>query len=297
MLLRAGEAEFDLDDTPMIVGIVNATPDSFSDGDAEGVEHASAKAEELARQGADMIEVGGESNVSNRPSVAAEEEIQRVVPAVEAAAKTGLPVAIDTYKPAVASAAIAAGATVVNDISGLADPAMLEVIADSGAGAVLMHTETPPKTVRWEEDLYPDGVGVHLLRFFERRLDELERAGISSDRVALDPGPDFSKTPRQTVEALRALTDLMVLDRPVYLAVSRKDFIGALTHSTPSQRSPGTFAAIASGISSCGRLLRVHDVAATRQFLTIWEALNSGSIDIPPDLRIDEAVRREQGDS
>lgn len=297
MLLRAGDRTFDLTRKALIVGIVNATPDSFSDKDPKGIEHAARRASELAEQGADVIEVGGESNVSNRPAVEAAEEIERVTPAVAAAAETGLTVAIDTYKPAVARAAIEAGATIVNDISGLGDPEMHRVIAESGAGAVLMHTETPPKEVRWDEGLYPDGLAVHLKRFFEERLADLIAAGVSAEQVSLDPGPDFAKTPRQTVEALRALKEVAELGRPVYLAVSRKDFIGALTQTRPSERGPGTFAALASGLLSCGRLLRVHDVVATRRFLTIWEALNDPDAEVPEDLRIDDSVRREQGDA
>lgn len=296
MLFRAGDTTFDLTSKALIVGIVNATPDSFSDGDPKGIEHAEQRAIELAEQGADVIEVGGESNVSNRPAVDSEEEIERVVPAVRAAAATGLAVAIDTYKPAVAQAAIEAGATIVNDISGLGDPEMHQVIAASGVGTVLMHTETPPKEVRWEEDLYPDGLSTHLMRFFSERLESLAEAGITAEQVSLDPGPDFAKTPRQTVEALRALSDVADLGRPVYLAVSRKDFIGALTHTRPSERAPGTYAALASGLLSCGRLLRVHDVVGTRRFLTVWEALNDPEVEIPADLRIDDSVRREQGD-
>ena len=297
MLLRAGDQTFDLTRKALIVGIVNATPDSFSDRDPKGIEHAERRAAELAGQGADVIEVGGESNVSNRPAVDGAEEIERVTPAVKAAAETGLTVAIDTYKPAVARAAIEAGATIVNDISGLGDPEMHQVVAESGAAAVLMHTETPPKQVRWDEDLYPDGMANHLKRFFERRLEDLAAAGVSAEQIALDPGPDFAKTPRQTVEALRALGEVAELDRPVYLAVSRKDFIGALTHTRPSERGPGTYAALASGLLSCGRLLRVHDVVGTRRFLTIWEALNDPDLTVPEDLRIDDAVRREQGDA
>jgi dihydropteroate synthase len=296
MLFRARDKTFDLTNKALIVGIVNATPDSFSDGDPMGIEHAERRATELAEQGADVIEVGGESNVSNRPAVEADEEIERVVPAVEAAAATGLAVAIDTYKPPVAAAAIEAGATIVNDISGLGDPLMHELVASTGAGTVLMHTETPPKQVRWEEDLYPEGLSVHLTRFFEDRLATLAAAGIGAEQVALDPGPDFAKTPRQTVESLRALSEISVLGRPVYLAVSRKDFIGALTHTRPSERGPGTYAALASGLLSCGRLLRVHDVVGTRRFLTVWEALNDPAFEVPADLRIDDAVRREQGD-
>lgn len=296
MLFRAGDTTFDLTSKALIVGIVNATPDSFSDGDPEGIAHAEKRATELAEQGADVIEVGGESNVSNRPAVDAAEEVERVVPAVKAAASTGLTVAIDTYKPAVARAAIEAGATIVNDISGLGDPEMHQVIAESGVGTVLMHTETPPKKVRWEEDLYPNGLSAHLTQFFGERMETLTQAGIAAEQVSLDPGPDFAKTPRQTVEALRALDEVAGLGRPVYLAVSRKDFIGALTHTRPSERAPGTYAALASGLRSCGRLLRVHDVLGTRRFLTVWEALNRPDMDIPADLRIDDAVRREQGD-
>lgn len=296
MLLRTRDQELDLTHRAAIVGIVNATPDSFSDGDPRGVERAAERARELADQGADLIEVGGESNVSNRPAVDATEEIERVSPAVSAAAETGLPVVIDTYKPAVAAAALDAGASIVNDISGFADPEMAPLCAREGAGVVLMHTETPPKQVRWDEDLYPEGVEPQMMEFFELGLERLAEAGVERDRVALDPGPDFAKTPHQTVEALRALPAIGELGRPVYLAVSRKDFIGALTGKRPKERGAGTFAAIAVALESCGRLLRVHDVAATRDFLTVWEALR-GDRDVPTDLRIDESVRRDQAPS
>ncbi|HZJ28433.1 MAG TPA: dihydropteroate synthase, partial [Solirubrobacterales bacterium] len=273
-----------------VVGIVNATPDSFSDSGPRGTEAAIERGLAHLEHGAAVIEVGGESNVSNRPPVPAAEEAARVIPVIERLVDAGAVISIDTHKPEVARQALAAGAAIVNDISGLAGPAgeMIEVCAEGDAGVVLMHTETPPKTPRWEEDLYPDGMATHLRRFFEERLRALAAAGIPRERVILDPGPDFAKTPRQTVEALRALPTLHDLGCEVMLAVSRKDFIGALTGRPPRRREAGTYAALAAGLAAGADLLRVHDVTGTVEFLRVWEALVDGE-EVPADLRIADA--------
>lgn len=242
--------------------------------------------------GAGVIEIGGESNVTNRPAVTAEVEIERVLPVVEAAVTAGAIVSIDTYKPEVADAALRAGAAIVNDISGSGNREMLAVCASHGAAMVLMHTEVPPKTQRWDEDLFPEGVIERQLAFFEDRLAALEAAGIGRERVVIDPGPDFGKTPAQTVESLRGLPRLAELGCPIMLAVSRKDFIGAITHRPPSRRAGGTFAALAYGIEHGARLLRVHDVEGTVDFLRVWRALR-GEEEVPAGLRIAEEIRRE----
>jgi len=173
---------------------------------------------------------------------------------------------------------------------------MIGLCAEFGAGVVVMHTETPPKTPLWQEDLYPQGVKARLTEFFEGRIAALEAAGVSRDRVILDPGPDFAKTPRQTVEALRALPAVVAFGCPVMLAVSRKDFIGAITGRRPREREAGTYAAIAAGLDAGATVLRVHDVAGTADFLRVRAALN-GADEVSAELRIDEQVRREPASS
>lgn len=275
-----------------MVGVVNATPDSFSDRGDRSTEGSIRQVEQHLEDGAGIIEIGGESNVTNRPAVSAEIEAERILPVVEAAVAAGATVSVDTYKPAVADAALRAGAAIVNDISGGGNRELLEVCAGFGSGVVLMHTEVPPKSQIWDEGLYPDGIANHQQRFFRERLADLEAAGITPEQVVIDPGPDFAKTPRQTIDALRGLDGLAALGRPIMLAVSRKDFIGAVTHRRPSGRGAGTFAALGWGLDHGARLLRVHDVAGTVDFLRIRAAL-SGQDEVDPALRIADDIRRE----
>jgi dihydropteroate synthase len=290
-LLRTAKGEVDVEH-PVIVGVVNATPDSFSDRGDRSTAGSIRQVEEHLENGARIIEIGGESNVTNRPAVAPEEEIERILPVVEAAAAAAAVISIDTYKPAVAAAALENGAAIVNDISGGGNLDLMGVAAGAGAGVVLMHTVVEPKTQIWDESAYPEGITAHQLEFFERRLESLDEIGISREQVVIDPGPDFGKTPRQTVDALRGLPELCQLGCPVMLAVSRKDFIGAINHRRPSERAPGTFAALAFGLDCGGRLLRVHDVAGTRDFLRVRAALR-GQAEVDPALRIAEDIRRE----
>jgi dihydropteroate synthase len=280
-------------DRPVVVGVVNATPDSFSDRGDRSTAGSIRQVERHIEDGAGIIEIGGESNVTNRPAVSAEEELERVLPVVEAAVSLGATVSIDTYKPEVAAGAIEAGASIVNDISGTGSGEMVDLCAASGTMMVVMHTEVPPKTQRWDEGLYPDGVTERQVGFFRERLDRLAAGGVPADRVILDPGPDFGKTPRQTVESLQGIPRLLELGCPVMLAVSRKDFVGALTGRRPSERASGTLAAIAVGLDLGATVLRVHDVAGTVDFLKVRSAL-TGETTVPADLRIDESIRREK---
>jgi dihydropteroate synthase len=289
--LRVGGGEIDVS-SPLVVGIANATPDSFSDSGERTPAAWIRNALACYEAGAAIVEVGGESNVSNRPPVPAAEEIARIEPVVAALVEAGAVVTIDTHRVETARAAIAAGASIVNDISGLRDPAMIEVCAETGAAVVVMHTETPPKTPLWDDDLYAEGIAERLEEFFEDRLAVLEEAGVTRDRVVLDPGPDFAKTPSQTVAAMRELGRLARFGCPVMVAVSRKDFVGALTGRRPRDRGAGTFAALAAGLRRGGTLLRVHDVPGTVDFLRVWAALEEGA-EVPTGLRIDESVRRE----
>jgi dihydropteroate synthase len=274
------------------MGIVNATPDSFSDaGLNQTLDERVALAGQLLRDGADMVDVGGESGVTNRPPVPAEEEIRRVVPVIErVVGELGARVSVDTYKPAVARAAIAAGACLVNDISGLRDPELAEVCADSGTGLVVMHNRAEPK----QKLLDPgwDGrVVADVREFLTGRIELALGRGMELDQLVLDPGPDFGKTPAQTVAVLRALPDLVALGRPILLAVSRKDFVGALTGRGPRERLAGTLAALGHGVSAGANLLRVHDVAAAADYLRVRAALG-GEVPVDPDLRLDEHLLR-----
>lgn len=289
--LRSASGEINVEQ-PFVVGVVNATPDSFSDRGDRSTAGSIREVNEHLAAGARVIEIGGESNVTNRPAVTAAVEIERILPVVEAAVAAGAVVSIDTYKPEVADAALRAGAAIVNDISGSGDGEMLAVCAGHGAAMVVMHTEVAPKSQKWDENLYPGGIVERQIEFFENRLAALAEAGIGRDQVVLDPGPDFAKTPAQTVESLRGLPRLVELGCPIMLAVSRKDFIGALTGRAPGEREGGTFAALACGLDAGAKLLRVHDVKGTVDFLKVWAALR-GAEAVPPGLRIDEEIRRE----
>jgi len=273
------------------MGIVNASPDSFSDGgELDDVDAQLKRAVELVGEGADLIDVGGESGVTDTPVTDAAEEAARVVPLVRRLAERGICVSVDTWKAGVAAAALDAGASIINDVSGLADPALADVCIDHGAGLVIMHTRTPPKT---RTRLAYEDVVEDISRFLGERMGVAVARGLSPEQVVLDPGPDFAKTPAQTVRALRGLSTLADLRRPLLLALSRKDFIGALAGRPPRERLAGTLAAIGEGLDAGGSILRVHDVGAVRDFLQVRAALR-GWIDVPDDLQLAEHLRRQR---
>jgi dihydropteroate synthase len=279
---------------PWLMGIVNASPESFSDGGARRtLDQQVELAESLVEAGADLIDVGGESGVTNRPAVSPGEEIERVVPLIAALAERGTLISVDTYKPAVAEAAIAAGAAIVNDVSGLRDPGLADVCAQTGAGLVLMHTRAAPKQKLVDPTL--DGrVAADVERFLEERIELALEHGVAFEQLSVDPGPDFGKTPAQTVEALRALADLHHLERPILLAVSRKDFVGAITGRPPRSRLAGTLAAIEYGVRVGVHMLRIHDVAEVSDFLAVHAAL-TGDRALDPSLLLADELRWEQG--
>jgi dihydropteroate synthase len=278
---------------PWLMGIVNATPDSFSDGgERRTLEQLVALAETLLGQGADMIDIGGESGVTNRPAVTPEEEIERVVPLIErVAGGLGALVSVDTYKPAVARAAIAAGAAIVNDVSGLRDPEVAEVCARTRAGLVIMHTRAAPKQKLLDPTL--DGrILSDVEAFLAQRMALAQQRGMAIEQLMLDPGPDFGKTPSQTVEVLRGFDRLHSLGRPLLLAVSRKDFVGAITGRPPRERVAGTLAAIGHGLDAGSHVVRVHDVAAVADFIAVRSALK-GETEVDSNLRLDDELRWE----
>jgi dihydropteroate synthase len=290
--LVARERQYGLAGVPYLVGILNATPDSFSDaGDHPDLASRVERGLALRTDGADLLDVGGESGVTNRPPVAPDEEIERVVPLIERLAAEGVALSVDTYKAPVASAAIDAGAVMVNDPSGLIDPDLAAVCADSGAALVVTHTRARPKE-KLHRPHYEDVVD-DVKRFLSERIEVARTAGVADDRLIVCPGPDLGKDPAQTIDLLARLGEIRALGFPVLLAVSRKDFVGALTGRRPRGRLGGTLGAIAHGLDHGAAFLRVHDVAATRDFLTVRAALR-GDVSVPADLLLADDLRREE---
>ena len=274
---------------PLVMGIVNASPESFFDGHEVGsAEDQIARALAMHDDGADLIDVGGESGVTDLPAVTAQEELERVLPIVERLAAEDAIVSIDTWKPEVARGALEAGAAMVNDVSGLADPGVAEACAETGAGLILTHTRAAPKQKSFPS--YPDVVDDVVERLRER-MEAARALGMHAEQLVLDPGPDLAKTPADTITVLRALPRLAGLGRPVLLAASRKDFVGALTGRSPRDRLAGTLAAIGVGLDLGASILRVHDVPATLDYLAVRAALR-GERDVDPDLRLDPGLRR-----
>jgi dihydropteroate synthase len=290
----AGDRVLELGGRPWLMGIVNASPDSFSDGGRSGTLETQVElARELVDAGADILDVGGESARTGVPPVPIEEEIERAVPLVERiASELNVIVSVDTYKPPVASAAIAAGATIVNDVSGMRDPGLVELCAQTGAALVLMHTRAAPKQRMQDPDLYDD-VTDEVLAFLGERIEQAIAAGVAPEQLILDPGPDFSKTPAQTIALLAEVRRLNELERPLLMAISRKDFIGALTGRSPRERLPGTLAALAHGVDAGAHIFRVHDVAAAADFLAVRAAL-AGELEPQRDLALAEEHRYER---
>ena len=283
MILRARDRTLALGGpTPALMGIVNATPDSFSDaGELPDLDARVARARALVEAGAAVIDVGGETASGLEPAVAAADEAARVVPVIERiVAELDVIVSVDTYKPLVAGAALAAGAHLVNDVSGLRDEAMAALCARTGAGLVLMHTRVEPKGTLLDPGFYDDVVE-DVRSFLAERMRAALTAGVAAEQLLLDPGPDFAKTPAQTVAVLRRLDVLHALGRPLLLPVSRKDFLGAITGRAARDRGAATLAAIGWAADAGAQLLRVHDVAAAADFLSV-RAVARGERELGP---------------
>jgi dihydropteroate synthase len=291
MVLRTSAGELRFEGGPMIMGIVNATPDSFSDGGVHRTLEARLElARELVQAGASVIDIGGESGVTNRPPVTPEEEIERVAPLIAAVvSELGVIVSVDTYKPAVAAAALDAGAAIVNDFSGLHHPELAGVCAERGAGLILTHTRAKPKQKLLDPALDAKIVA-DVRQFLQERIDIALARGMQFEQLMLDPGPDLGKTPAQTVSVLRELSALHELGRPLLLAASRKDFIGAITGRPPRERLAGTLAAVGFGVRAGAHMLRVHDVAVVAEFLAVWRVLE-GDDELASEARLSDRLR------
>lgn len=266
-LLACGRA-LPLGPRALIMGILNITPDSFSDGGRSAApEDALANARRLMQEGADILDVGGESTRPGHTPVEAEEEWSRIAPVLALLkAEIALPVSVDTYKATVARRALHAGAVIVNDVWGFTrDPDMAKVVADFDAAAVVMHN-------RAEVDENLDIVA-DMLAFFERSLEAADKAGLKRERIVLDPGIGFGKSFPQNLAAIRRLGELRVLGLPILLGTSRKSLIGKVIETKPSERLPGTIASNVIGSMAGVEIVRVHDVAAHVQALRVAEAI------------------------
>lgn len=280
-------------DRPLIMAVINATPDSFSDaGKYATVEARMERTQEVIEQGADILDIGGQSAITGVPEISEEEEIERITPVIEWVAKnTSAIMSIDTYRPKVAAAALDAGAHIINDISGLMHQELAEVVASRNAGYILMHNRGKPKVRLTDANLYADVV-TDVLEFMDDRLNTLSQAGVSRGQIIVDPGPDFAKTPAQTVEVLRGIKALLEYRRPVLFPVSRKDFIGAITGRPPRERLAGTLAAIAHTLTLTRTgIYRVHDIADVRNFLDVWDVLQ-GHQELSSDALLDRSLWR-----
>ncbi len=263
-------------DRPRVMGIVNVTPDSFSDGGQHASTAAAiAHALELVEQGADLLDVGGESTRPGATPVSVQEEIDRVVPVIEAlVARSGVPVSVDTFKPAVMQAALAAGAGMVNDVQALRQPGAIEAVASSGAAVVLMHAVGGPYDAG-QAQAYDDIAG-DVQRFLAERLFAAEMAGIARSRLVLDPGYGFNKDTAQNLALLAAQERLLTLGVPVLAGLSRKRCIGDVTgRAAASERMAGSVAAHLLAVQHGARIVRVHDVAATVDALKVLAALQA----------------------
>ncbi len=276
--IQVGNKQLDLAEKPLVMGIVNVTPDSFYDGGKYHEREAAIKhGLELAEQGADILDVGGESTRPGSEKVSLEEELSRVIPVIQTLAeKTHLPISIDTQKAEVARRALAAGAKIVNDISALgADPEMAGVVARHEAALVLMHIQGTPQNMQQNpgyQDLWSE-----VIAFLSQRMDQAIAEGVDENKIILDPGIGFGKTVDHNLELIRDLFRLRSLGRPILLGSSNKSFIGKILDREEDQRTEGTAASVVAGILSGAHIIRVHDVKGMLPFVKMAAAMRAGS--------------------
>ena len=277
MQLHCGPFQFDLS-RPLVMGIVNVTPDSFSDGGLHLQRDAAlAYARQLIDEGADILDIGGESTRPGAQPVNAQEEMDRVLPIIEALRGAPVPVSIDTCKPEVMQAAIAAGAQMVNDINALQDSAAMRVIAASQVAVCLMHKQGNPQTM--QEQPHYQNVVAEVSAFLRERIAATQAVGISRMRIVIDPGFGFGKTLAHNLALLRELKKLTELGVPILAGLSRKSMLGALTGQEVGQRLPASLAAALSAVERGANIVRVHDVRATVDALKVWNAVNGATQD------------------
>jgi dihydropteroate synthase len=270
-VLHCGRFRLSLE-RPLIMGIVNVTPDSFSDGGrfldlARAVEHA----RQLVADGADILDIGGESSRPGAEPVSQDEELRRVMPLVEALADLPVPLSVDTVKPGLMRQVLAAGASIINDISALATPGAIEVIADSNAAVVLMHMQGEPRTMQ-QTPHYVDVV-VEVKTFLAERIASTRHHGIPAERIVIDPGFGFGKLLEHNLALLRHLASFAELECPVLVGMSRKSMLKGFSTRPMDERLPASLAAALMAVERGARIVRVHDVAETRDALALWQTV------------------------
>jgi len=274
-VFRCGAFALDLS-RPLVMGVLNVTPDSFSDGGRfADREQALSHARRMRDDGADIVDIGGESSRPGAESVAEGVELSRVLPLVEALAAEGIPVGVDTRKPAVMQAAIAAGAAMINDIAALREPGAIEACAQGGIGVCLMHMQREPRTMQ-AAPAYADVVS-EVRDFLLTRARVCIDAGIARERIAIDPGFGFGKTLAHNLALLRALGTLAATGYPVVAGLSRKASLGEITGRSVDERMPASLAAALCAVARGAAIVRVHDVRATVDALKVWSAVERGS--------------------
>lgn len=272
-VLRCGAYALSLE-RPLLMGIVNVTPDSFSDGGRHAAfPDALAHARRLLEEGADIIDIGGESTRPGAPPVALDDERRRVLSVIESLAAARVPISIDTQKPELMAEAVRAGASMVNDVNALCAPGALEAVAGTSAGVCLMHKKGDPRTM--QQDPRYDDVVCEVRDFLAARVAAATRAGIARERLVVDPGFGFGKTLEHNLTLLRHLDAIAALGVPVLAGLSRKSTLGRLTGRPIEERVYAGVAAALIAVDKGAALVRVHDVAATRDALAIWNAVRA----------------------
>jgi len=278
-MLRCGSFHIPLG-RPLVMGIVNLTPDSFSgDGLASNTSEAVARARQQIDAGADLLDIGAESSRPGAAATSEDEELRRLLPVLEALADCTLPISVDTYKPAVMRMALANGASMINDIFALRMPGALAAVADSDCAVCLMHMQGAPLTMQ-EQPAYADVVA-EVQAFLRTRVSAALAAGISSDRLLLDPGFGFGKTLQHNLDLLRRFDELSIDDLPLLAGISRKSMLATITGRPVAQRLAGSLAAALLAAQRGASILRVHDVSETRDALAVWQAVNAAEVTWP----------------
>ncbi len=272
-----GRFEFDLE-RPLVMGIVNVTPDSFSDGGEHAdTDSAVAHARQLIAEGAQILDLGAESTRPGADAVSGVEELKRLLPVVEALRDCGVPLSIDTFKPDVMAATLDAGADMINDIYGFRQPGAIEAVAASRCGLCVMHMKGEPRTMQATPPEYTDLIG-EIGLFLGARAQKLRAAWVDPRRIVLDPGFGFGKTADQNYELLRRLSALRSSSYPLLIGLSRKSMIGQATGRPVGDRLAGSIAAALACVARGASIVRVHDVAATVDALKVWRAAEQGVI-------------------
>jgi dihydropteroate synthase len=271
--LQCGRFGFNLAQRPLVMGILNVTPDSFSDGGRyQALEFAMERAEQMIQDGVDIIDIGGESTRPGSPSVPLQQELDRVMPVIYALRELGHALSIDTCKPEVMREAIIAGADMINDINAFRAPGAIEAVAGSDCGLCVMHMQGTPQDMQ-AQPVYVDVVE-EVSAFLRERVEALLAAGVARDRVTIDPGFGFGKSVEHNVALLRSIGNMQHdLGLPVLAGLSRKSTIGALTGRSVEQRLAGSLGGALAAVAQGARIVRVHDVAETVDALKVWNAV------------------------